>query len=507
MIEALGLGVALLALVALNALYTLCEFAIVRVRPSRVAELVAQKARGAATLALVQRNLDEHLGVCQVGITLASIALGIVGQRVAERLGGGGEHAALRYAIAIAASYALVSGAHVVLGEMVPKAVAIRTADRVAVRVAPFLRASRALFWPALWVFNVMAALVSRAIRLPRETDQERHTEQELRIILEHFQERGNLSFKRLLFMENVFDFGSLQVRQIMRPRSEVRRLRADAPWDDNLEVIRGGRFTRYPLIGADPDHPAGIVHVKDLVLGAQERGPDLEAIARAPMKTRDSATLEELLADMQRRHQHAALVYDAEGTWCGFVTLEDVVEEIVGTIRDEFEDEEPVRLADALAVERVQLGVEAASPEAAVRAALSRIPREKLPFPGEWIALAVEDRERTAGTYMGEGIAIPHARLAGLEAPFAMVLRSVEGIPCAGTTERAHVLFVLLTPAEQPRVHQRLLQIIALLLHESGYVRERIRSASTAADLLEAIRAGEQASLDRPSQSKLPPA
>ena len=503
--EPIALGVALVLLVALNAFYVLCEFAIVRVRPSRVAELLAQGVRHADVLSLIQKNLDEYLGVCQVGITLASIALGIVGQRVAELFRGTGEHALARYVAAIIVSYVVVTGAHVVLGEMIPKAVAIRMSDRVALRGALLLRTSRAVFFPALWVFNALAMIVARVVGLPRETDDERHTEQELRIILENFQERGNLSFKRLLFMENVFDFGTLKVKQIMRARGEVRRLRIAAPWEENLDVIRGGRFTRYPLVGDDPDRPVGIVHVKDLILGAARHEPDLEALARAPMSTTEDATLEELLGDMQRKRQHAALVFDVAGDWTGFVTLEDVVEEIVGTIRDEFEDEEPVRLADALAVERVQLGVEASSPPEAVRVALARIPREKLPFPGEWIALSVEERERTAGTYVGEGIAIPHARLIGLKAPFAMVLRSTDGIPCAGTTERARVLFVLLTPADQPRIHQRLLQIVALLLTESAYVRERIHSASTAEDLLEAIRAGEQASLDRPSQSKLP--
>lgn len=492
---------ALFVLVALNALYVLCEFAIVRVRPSRVAELVADGVPHADTLMVIQKKLDEHLGACQVGITLASVALGIVGQRIAE-LFQGGEHDLLRYLVAIAVAYVLVTTLHVVIGEMFPKAVAIRAADRMALRTARFLRISRLVFYPALWVFDVMAGIASRVAGLPRSTDVEQHTERELKIILEHFQERGNLSFKRLLFMENVLDFGSLRVKQIMRTRAEIKCLRSRATWDENLQTIRGNRYTRYPLVGDDAHHPIGIIHVKHIVLS---QAPDLESFARKPMTTTEDTTLERLLAEMQRRRQHAALVYHDSGVWTGFVTLDDIIEEIVGTTRDEFEDEEPVHLTDALALERVQLDIEGDSLGQAVRAALQRIPADKLPFPGEWIALAVEERERTAPTYMGDGIAIPHARLAKLAAPFAMVLRSARGIPCEGTDERARILFVLLTPADQPRIHQRLLQRIALLFHESAYVGERIRTAGTPEDILEAIRAGEQASHDRPSsQSRI---
>jgi PTS system nitrogen regulatory IIA component len=119
------------------------------------------------------------------------------------------------------------------------------------------------------------------------------------------------------------------------------------------------------------------------------------------------------------------------------------------------------------------------------------------LPLPPADVVAAVADRERAAATYLGHGVGLPHARVPGLGRPFLMIIRSQRGIPCRGTAERAHLLFVLLTPAGQPRVHQRLQSIIATLLHESAYVHERLRTASSADEVLEAIRAGEQASLD----------
>jgi mannitol/fructose-specific phosphotransferase system IIA component (Ntr-type) len=172
-------------------------------------------------------------------------------------------------------------------------------------------------------------------------------------------------------------------------------------------------------------------------------------------------------------------------------------MEELVGTIRDEFEDEEPIRLSDALSPERVQFDVEADSPIAAVRVALKRVPAPALPLPVAQILQAVSARERLVGTYLGHGIGMPHARIAGLSKPFVMVLRSTDGVPFEGTTEKGQLLFLLLTPAGQARVHQRLQGIIATLLHESGFVKERLLTATSAEEVLEVIRTGEQAVLD----------
>jgi len=176
---------------------------------------------------------------------------------------------------------------------------------------------------------------------------------------------------------------------------------------------------------------------------------------------------------------------------------MEDVVEELVGTIRDEFEDEEPVRLADAINLERIQLDVMATTPLAAVRAAMQRLPPASLPGPLDQLLTAIEAREKLVGTYLGQGIGMPHARVPGLVRPFVMLLRSAQGVQCIGTPEKAHLLFVLLTPAGLPRVHQRLQSIIATLLHESEFVKERLMTADTPAEILDVLKTGEQAVLD----------
>ncbi len=491
------LSLALIALLALNAFFVLGEFAIVKVRPSRVAQLVSAGEKRAELLTDIQAHLDEYLSVCQVGITLASVALGMVGEKLAAVMTGEGARSPWRYVIAIGASYVLISGSHILLGELVPKSIAIRIADRAAVWAAQPLRVFHWLFFPALWLLTTVSNGVVRLLGVRAAKDAEYPGEKELRIILERSQERGVMSFRRLIFIENIFDLGTLTVRDAMRQRSQVRTLDSRLPWAENLRVIQTTHFTRYPLISADPEVPVGFVHVKDLVIRNNRDEPDLEALARPLLATTRNVPLEALFAEMQRRRIHVALVTDEHGQWMGLVTLEDVIEELVGTIRDEFEDEEPVRLADLLTVDHVHFDVEADSPLAAVHVALSRMPVGSLPLPPGELLLAIEERERLVGTYLGYGIGMPHARISGLSKPFVMILRSTRGVRCDGTTEQGYLLFVLLTPAGQPRVHQRLQSIIAALLHESEYVKERLMTATSREEVLEAIRTGEQAALD----------
>ena len=495
--EPLILALALLVMLAMNAFFVLAEFAIVKVRPSRVTQLVADGVGRAVLLTNIQGHLDEYLSVCQVGITLASVALGMVGERAAEVMMGSAEASTARYLVAMGISYLAISGSHILLGELVPKSIAIRIADRAALACAAPLRFFHVLFFPALWLLTHASNSILRLLRFPPAGSGEHHSEQELRIILDQSQERGMISFRRLLFMENIFDFGDLTVRDAMRQRSQVRTLDAGRAWSDNLRTIQTSHFTRYPLLTSDPTRPVGFVHVKDLVIRGDCQEPDLQALSRPLLATTESTSIEALFAEMQRRRIHMALVADGHGQWTGLVTLEDVVEELVGTIRDEFEDEEGVRLADVLTGDRIHFDIEADSAYEATRLALARMPPGTLPLAAGQLLRALQGRGRLVGTYLGQGIGLPHARIPGLDKPFVMILRSLGGVGCDGTTEKAHLLFVLLTPAGQARVHQRLLSIVATLLHESAYVKERLMTATSVEEVLEVIRTGEQAALD----------
>lgn len=494
-------------LVLLNGFFVLAEFAAVKMRPSRVRELLDDGVRGAVAAKHVQDHLDEYLSVCQVGITFTSIGLGFVGEPAVVRLieplllwSGwfAPENTATvlsAHAVAFAISYAIVSYAHILIGELVPKSMAIRRTDRVSLWTAPLLRVFLTMFALPLWVLNGSANYLLNLMGLGKSKGHETHSEDELRILLNQSQSSGLMSFRRLLFLENVFDLGELMVRDAMRPRSQVRCMSTAETIEQNLQIARRYRFSRYPLIDGD-EMPSGFVHLKDLLL-AGGSSSNLKTLLRPVIVTEETSGLEAVLAEMQKKRCHVALVRDARGAWSGFLTLEDVIEEIVGTIRDEFEDEETVNLADAITEDRIQLNIEADSTIEAVREALLRLSPDSLPIPRDEVLRGVEERERLIETYLGRHLGMPHARLHGLQRAIVLFIRSAKGIPYRGTTERAHLLFVLLTPSGQPRVHQRLQSVVATLLDESEFIPERLRTASTPAEVLDILRTGEQATLD----------
>lgn len=489
-------------LLALNGFFVLAEFAIIKVRSSRIQEIADGGDARAKLVAEIQGKLDEYLSVCQVGITFASVALGMVGQKATDLIMGSSDDL-VRYVIAISVSYIVVSGSHIVLGELVPKSIAIRVADRAAMACAKPLRFFHWLFYLPLFVLNRLANLCLRMLGMPPSSEESPHSEDELRIILDQSQEHGLMSFRRLLFMENVFEIGELTAKDAMRHRSQVRCLNAELHWKDTLDFLATWPYSRFPLIDQDPEKPAGFIHVKDLFYQryfyrAQTGDPiDLRNVARPLLNFPETAPLESVLAEMQRKRLQMGLVVNAEGRWTGVITLEDILEELVGTIGDEFESEPPLSLSDHLTEGRVVLDIEAANLGDALRMALGRIPESELPFARDAIVKAVMERERLAGTYLGKGIALPHARLPGLTKAALMVVRSRVGIPVEGSAEKARLLFVLLTPAGQPRVHQRLQAQIAGILENSEYVEDHLLEATTPAEVVEILRTGEQTTLD----------
>src|SRR5262245_13306428 len=495
----MSVGLALLSvllLLLLNAVFVLAEFALVKLRPTQVEALVQQDKPGARLVAHLQANLDEYLSVCQLGITLASIALGFVGEPafavLVEPLLGSWAWA---HAVAIGFAYVTVSFLHVLLGEQVPKLLAIRAPEGSALGIAPLLRVSRLVLWLPLVVMNGSARPVLRLLGFSATPDEPVHSEDELRVILELSQSAGSLSFRQLLLMENVFDLRSVQVRDAMRLRAGVAVLRVGASWEENLAEIRRARQTRYPLVEND-GKPIGIVHVKDLVLSGPEgmAHPDLRALARPFLTVRENASLETLLGDLQRRHRHMAIVVDARDRWTGLITLEDIIEEIVGTIEDEFVLEAPIFLADGLTEGRVVLGLASTTLEDAIREAFARVPQRELPYPAARLAEAVVERERGMPTLLARGLAAPHARIE-LHNFVLIFARSDVGIPVHGHEERAHLLFILLTPVRDPRVQLRLLARVAGLL-DSEYVVDRLREAESPAQVLEVLRAADPGAL-----------
>lgn len=344
----------------------------------------------------------------------------------------------------------------------------------------------------AVIVFVLLVCAIVSLLR-PRRAD--------LKLMFERTERLGLIPFRRLLLLENIIDLGDLKIRDAMRTRTGVRVVDLARPWPDNMETLRASRYSRYPLVDGASPKPLGILHVKDLVY-AGTGAPDaatLRNLARPFLEARENTPLEDMLGRFQRRFEQMAIVVNDRGEWTGIISIEDILEELVGRIGDEFDAvraERSVSLADALSPGRVLFELQAGSLADAIRKIVNQIPGTEWPADRQQIAAIVLERERTMPTYLGHGLAIPHGRLPGLEKPVLAFARSDEGLPLDGSTERIQLIFLLLTPTGSARIQPRLLADIAGLI-ESDYVVERLRTADTPEAVIEAIRAGQQVALD----------
>jgi len=492
-----------LGLILLNAFFVLAEFAAVKVRPTQVEALAEAGNRRAKILERIQANLDEYLSVCQVGITLASIGLGFVGEPAFAELllpvvrwAGitGGATRITAHAVAVGIAYLLVSYLHIVLGELVPKSVAIRSTEKAALLTAWPMIIARYIFIAPIWLLNSTVNGILRLFRIPPASGRGAHSEEEIRIILDQSQESGMISFRRLLHMENVLDMGSLIVKNAMRARRQVRCLSLMATQAENDGVIAEYRYSRYPLIGNDPNAPLGFVHLKDILLAEHAGKPsdDLRTFVKPCLQFKEQDPLEQRLSEMQRKAAHMALVYTDDGRWSGIITLEDAVEEVIGTIEEEYPTEPTIRLSDLLTPEHTLLDVEGTTILTATRNALQRIKVTDLPVTRDAIILSVADRERLGSSYVGKRLAIPHARLARLVNPMMIVARMKTPLPAPVPGEDINLLFILLTPADTPRIHQMLLSHIAGIF-ESDFLEGKLEDATSPAELHNAIITAEQ--------------
>jgi len=488
-----------LLLLLMNAFFVLAEFASVKVRPTRVEELADKGDHRAKVLQHILQHLDEYLSVCQVGITLASIGLGFAGKPAFEKLIttplawlGLTSHHVVEVA-AVTFAYMLVSFLHILIGEQVPKLVAIRRPEASGLWMAVPLRVCYYVLYVPLWVLNGSVTLVLRLFGLAQPTKDPAHSENEIRMIMERSQSSGLISFRRLLLMENIFDMGTLKVRDAMKSPKAVKVINRDAPWAESLALIRESKYSRFPVVAEGQELPLGIVHVKDVLhleLNKQE-SPNLTPALRSYLKVTDDMPLESLMTELQRHRRRVAIVTDRKGQWVGFITLEDIVEEIIGSIEDEFEKEPPLFLTDTMTEGRVVLDVRAADIFGAISQILARVDAAELPLAREKIERAVLDREKEISTYLGHGVAVPHARFEGLERPVLVFAQSAEGVPVAGSAEKIHIFFMLLTPLSAPHFQVRLLARICGLM-QSEYVVEQLRETQDANRLLELVRAAD---------------
>jgi CBS domain containing-hemolysin-like protein len=348
----LGEIVVALILVAVNGFFVAAEFALVKVRESRIAQLVRQGRRTAPTVQHILRHLDRYLSACQLGITIASLILGALGEpAVSVLLLAAAAAVGLPIAadagwvpiVSIALAFAVITTLHMTVGEQAPKMWALRRAEGTALFTGPILRGFAWLFGPFIAGINWLSNGLLRVVGLPAELGHEAsHSAEEIRSIISLSALAGHISEHEYEITENVFRMIELEVRHIVVPRVEVDFLTLEHTLEDNLERIRTSGHSRFALCEVGLDTIVGVVHAKD-VLDATLRGetPDLRSVAREPLFVPDTMPLSNFLRELQAGRQHCAAVLDEHGTAIGLAFREDALEEIVGPLGDEFDDEE----------------------------------------------------------------------------------------------------------------------------------------------------------------------
>lgn len=339
-----------LFLVLLNGFFVAAEFALVRVRKSQLEEMVARGEPFAESAMWLVQHLDGALSACQLGITIASLALGWIGEPAIAHLlrdplhATGIENPAVLHGIAFAIAFTTITAAHVIIGELAPKTLAIRQPESLARLCAVPLRAFWIASYPVLTALNTTTAAFLRlfGVETMSEAGETPHSEGEIRALLSIAREHGEVTGAERELIEGVFEFDDLICRKIMVPRVDVAYFDINESFDRFLELIRRTKHTRYPVCDGSLETVLGIVHVKDLMMSTEPGPLDLRGIMRPPRFVPETLSVSKLLRQFQATHQLLAIVVDEYGTTSGIVTLENVLESIVGPVADEFDVESP---------------------------------------------------------------------------------------------------------------------------------------------------------------------
>ncbi|MEF7557044.1 hemolysin family protein [Bacillus thuringiensis] len=338
-------------LIAFTGFFVAAEFAIVKVRSSRIDQLVAEGKRGALAAKKVTTNLDEYLSACQLGITVTAMGLGWLGEPTIEKLlhplfEKWNLNPSISSVLTFGLAFMLMTYLHVVVGELAPKTMAIQKAEKVTLLFAAPLMMFYKVMYPFIWVLNSSARVITGLFGLKPASEHEvAHTEEELRLILSDSYESGEINQAEYKYVNNIFEFDNRIAKEIMVPRTEIVGFYLEDSVEEHMKVIQNERYTRYPIFGEDKDDIIGMVNVKDFFIRYMtEDQKDLSSIRsymRPIIEVMETTPIHDLLLQMQKKRIPMAVLYDEYGGTAGIVTLEDILEEIVGEIRDEYDEDE----------------------------------------------------------------------------------------------------------------------------------------------------------------------
>jgi putative hemolysin len=351
---------ALVGLVLLNAFFVAAEYGLVTSRRTRIMELEHQGNKRARSVLRITADPPRFISAMQLGVTIASLAIGALGEQVlAHRF-----DRIMASFLAVILALLLITYVEVVIGELVPKAIALGHPERTALAVSTPVRLFFIVFRPLIWLLQGSTNAVLRLIRLEAPNRHEAHSEAELRMLLSSSAEQGEIEHEEQQMVNKVFDFADKHVADVMVPRPEVVAISITLPPEEALQAVLESPYTRYPVYRESLDDIVGILHIRDLVAALNHRdiaAVDLERLIRPAYMVPETKDLGALLTEFRRTNNHLAVVIDEYGQMEGIVTLEDLLEEIVGEIEDEFDlpdeaieriDEHTVRIDGTFPIE-----------------------------------------------------------------------------------------------------------------------------------------------------------
>ncbi|MEI3599960.1 MULTISPECIES: hemolysin family protein [unclassified Oceanobacillus] len=339
---------AVAVLIALTAFFVMAEFAIVKIRSTQLEPHIEVGKKSAIAAKRIITHLDEYLSACQLGITITALGIGRLAEPTFEKM----LYPVISYfnvstgmvtTIAIAVSFLIATFLHVVIGELAPKTVAIQKAEQVTLFVARPLVWFYRLLYPFIWLLNGTARLIILAMGFkPISSHEETHTEEELRLILADSYKSGEINQSEMMYVNNIFEFDERVAREIMIPRTEMVYFFKKDSLESNMDVILEGQYTRYPVADEDKDNIIGLVNLKEVLTGYhQNKHVTIDQFIRPILHVSEATPIKQVLLKMQKERIHMAIVNDEYGGTAGLITVEDILEEIVGDIRDEFDEDE----------------------------------------------------------------------------------------------------------------------------------------------------------------------
>lgn len=339
-------------LVFMNGFFVATEFAMVKVRKSRIETLAIDGNRSAKHTLKVVRDLNSYLSACQLGITLASLGLGWVGEpAVADllmpvfNLFDLSENTA--HSVSFILGFSIITGLHIVLGELAPKSLAIISSEKIAMYTALPLIMFYKITYPIMWSFNHSTNLVLKIFGISQVDEHDAaHTDEEIKLLVEDSYKHGLIDQTELTFVDNIFDFSEKTVKEIMIPRTDMACIFIEDSFDEIINYALQEQLTRYPICRDSKDNVIGFIHIKDLYRLKFDGNENIEEIIREIKFVPESLSISELFKTFKNEKSQMAIIIDEFGGTSGLVTIEDILEEIVGEIQDEFDDdgEEDIR-------------------------------------------------------------------------------------------------------------------------------------------------------------------